>query len=234
MADSEVNVVVAILSAFLIAAAWLSLLGLGAIAIWRGFHGPYADRHLCCRRCGYPLVGAVQLPPRCTECGYALAGPESFVRGPRRRRWSLIACGAVMIILCVAPASLLYSPAAAKPVAANPAAANAAAKRRARVRAKTVIARPQSQVFARPILVLPDQVRSLNLDIELERAGRSRPQPSAATKDPGPDRPTPVLVKKKLWHHLRNVQGCCPNCGSPVVTPNQITLCHHCGVDLEE
>ena len=89
--------VVAILVIFLLALAWVGVMGLGMVLAWRGARGELVDRAPRCRRCGYLVLSCPHRPARCSECGAGLLGPGAVRLGARRRRGGLLAAGLAIL-----------------------------------------------------------------------------------------------------------------------------------------
>jgi hypothetical protein len=215
----KTDVVLVIIGGFVLAALWVGVVGLGVTMVWRGLRGRFGDRRPRCIACGYVLVGAARLPPRCSECGTEISGPRAYRLGPRERRWSLVMMGALTMLLCATPLALLYRPAAVKrraPAAAKPVVPPVAAVTPRPRRIRPVPA----PMTLPPIAPPPDRAEddaAIDADVtETITAGMVDP----------PAEPSP-------YRELRTVAGCCPYCGHPVVSPNVETRCPGCGEDLD-
>lgn len=70
------------------------LIGIVLFAI--GWRGKRIDDHPLCRRCSYDLVGTVELPAKCPECGSTLNNHRATRIGNRRRRRAMFTVGMVI------------------------------------------------------------------------------------------------------------------------------------------
>ncbi len=81
---------------------FLAALLIGIVLSAIGWRGKRIDDHPLCRRCRYDLVGTVELPARCPECGSVLNNPRAIRIGNRRRRRSMLTVGMVVSLLSLA------------------------------------------------------------------------------------------------------------------------------------
>ncbi len=76
----------------------LALAGLaGLVVVLLGLRGRREGQEPHCRKCAYDLTGLVS--NRCPECGSYLTA-RSVIRGMPHRRWPLLVCGGVPVVLC--------------------------------------------------------------------------------------------------------------------------------------
>jgi hypothetical protein len=83
------------------------MLLLGMWLTWKGFAGRAVDDHPLCRRCAYDLVGAIDRPSVCPECGLDLTRASSVRVGHRQRRILLLVPGAMLLLFALGSSGLL-------------------------------------------------------------------------------------------------------------------------------
>ena len=74
-------------------------LALGFLLAVLGWRGKRINDHPICRGCGFDLSGVLPGGVTCPECGAGLKREKAIRNGARRRRWVVVAIGAVMIVL---------------------------------------------------------------------------------------------------------------------------------------
>lgn len=86
---------------------FLAALLTGIVLFAIGWRGKRIDDHPLCRRCRYDLVGTVELPAKCPECGSALNNPRATRLGNRRRRRAMLTVGIVISLSSLTGGGLL-------------------------------------------------------------------------------------------------------------------------------
>ncbi len=81
-----------------IALTFLALVVLGLLLVVFGWRGRRINNHPVCRQCRFDLDGIRELVT-CPECGAGLKRPGSTRRGVRKRMWSAVTVGALMVLL---------------------------------------------------------------------------------------------------------------------------------------
>ncbi len=84
-------------------AVLVGMLVAGVVLFFVGKRGRRLNRNPVCRDCGFDLVGAYPGVVTCPECGSGLKRVGAVRVGVRRRMVSLMAVGALMVLLALAP-----------------------------------------------------------------------------------------------------------------------------------
>ena len=81
-----------------IALTFLALVAVGFLLVVLGWRGRRINDHPVCKQCRFDLDGIHELIT-CPECGAGLKRPGSTRRGVRKRMWSVVTVGALMVLL---------------------------------------------------------------------------------------------------------------------------------------
>lgn len=83
---------------------WLvASIAAGVLLLCVGYRGRRINRNPCCKQCGFDLDAHYPAASTCPECGAGIKLARFVVMGQRRRVWTLIAIGAPLAVLPLAP-----------------------------------------------------------------------------------------------------------------------------------